>query len=224
MKNIIEIDGVKYEQTLKKVEETDYLTGHINSGLKVGNKVKVIREANSYEAGWGCDWNPIKNNYVGKILKITRDEGVNGFELNNEWYFPYFVLEKVEEPVEPKIETYGDILKAINPMWAVNTDGNVVKCSNAGYMYLDQYASEEYAQVASARLKLENVVHYLNEIKYKDVDWEPQYWSICLSDMEITTEFCSFSYLDGNIKFKRGEIAEEAIHILGEETIKLALK
>ena len=216
------LDGIEYNLVPK--ESNNYLTGHKNSGLKVGDMVKVIKKADDYEAGWGCNWDSIKNNYVGKILKITSDEGVDGFALNNQWHFPYFVLEKVEEPIEPKIETYNDILDILKPNYLILSHGDVVIMSfEIGSSY-DQYISEEKAQSAVARLKLENVAHYLNEVKYKDKNWEPQYWSICLLDMEVKTEFCSFSYLDGNIKFKTKEIALEAIQILGKETIKLVLK
>jgi len=76
-----------------------YLECHRNCGLKIGDTVRIVKEANSYERGWGTYWTPDMTNSVGKAAKITRDHGINGFSLDlpkcND-AFPFFVLEKVE--------------------------------------------------------------------------------------------------------------------------------
>lgn len=73
-----------------------YLINHIASGIKVGDKVKVLREAESNERGWGCAWNYEQmDELVGTTSTITDDFGSLGFRLSGDFVFPYFVLEKV---------------------------------------------------------------------------------------------------------------------------------
>ena len=70
--------------------------------LKVGDKVKILRKVVDYEDGWGTVWPGSADTWVGKTGKIIEDGEGSGFkvfleEKNDCWYFPYFVLEKVEE-------------------------------------------------------------------------------------------------------------------------------
>ena len=68
--------------------------------------------------------------------------------------------------------------------------------------------------------KMMNVAKYLN-----GEDWRPDWWNesyfIAIEDGNIKI-FVSYS-TDLNIHFKNGELAKQAIDILGEETIRLAL-
>lgn len=67
-------------------------------GVKVGTKVKVVREAIKKEDGWDGIWPNPMNRLVGDtldVLYIGLREG-QGIELNCvgvDWWFPYFVLE-----------------------------------------------------------------------------------------------------------------------------------
>lgn len=78
------------------------------SGFKVGDKVRVLRKAGNYEMGWGTTWAKKKDNWVGEIgevvdvdllaLEVGFTIGFNiGLKEEESWYFPFFVLEKVEE-------------------------------------------------------------------------------------------------------------------------------
>jgi hypothetical protein len=67
------------------------------TGLKVGDTVKVVRTAEDGENGWGNDWVPEMNKYVGKEYTLNRIKGSSGLYVGN-WDFPYFVLEKVKKP------------------------------------------------------------------------------------------------------------------------------
>jgi hypothetical protein len=91
-----------------KAEYLKYLKGHKASGLKVGDKVRVLRKAKDHEGGWDGGWVDENNESIGKVFTITQDEGLLGFELNDapdpfpeklfEGYnYPFFVLEKVKE-------------------------------------------------------------------------------------------------------------------------------
>lgn len=74
----------------------DYLRGHRESGLQVGDRVRVTRKAEDYEGGWANLWQPEMDSCVGKVMTIDEDRGRYGFWLSGSLRFPHFVLEKVE--------------------------------------------------------------------------------------------------------------------------------
>lgn len=90
-------------------EQEKYLEGHRNCGIKVGDRVRVTRKAESYEGGWGDSWEssimpevPGMDAYVGAEGVIAFDDGENGFDIDAGlekdgalFGFPYFVLEKI---------------------------------------------------------------------------------------------------------------------------------
>ena len=76
-------------------------------GLKVGDKVKILRKAVSFEDGWDNYWSEGADTWVGKTGVIIGDSKVVGLKVFLEeeddcWYFPYFILEKVEYSETPK--------------------------------------------------------------------------------------------------------------------------
>ena len=87
--------------------EKSYEERQRECGLKVGDKVKILRRAEAEEEGWNNDWCESMNEFIGKIGKVISNQGEAGIkvevcEFNNWWYFPYFVLEKVEDNETPK--------------------------------------------------------------------------------------------------------------------------
>ena len=70
------------------------------NNIKVGNYVKVTRRAENHADGLDDYWYDLMRDSVGKILKIK--EISNFIMLDNGINYPYFVLEKVEEPPKPK--------------------------------------------------------------------------------------------------------------------------
>lgn len=75
-----------------------YLKEHKASGLKVGDVVRIVRKAKSYEGNWKNTWPDAMDRYVGRTFEIYADHGLSGF-YSSEWSysFPYFVLEKVQD-------------------------------------------------------------------------------------------------------------------------------
>lgn len=82
--------------------EKTYKKRQAECGLKVGDTVKIFRKAEDNEDGWGNIWPEDADTWVGKTGKIVGDGEGGGFKVfyeeeNDCCYFPYFVLEKVEE-------------------------------------------------------------------------------------------------------------------------------
>jgi hypothetical protein len=90
---------IKKECESETLQE-DYLKMQGNCGIKVGDKVRVLRKAESYEMGWNCDWIEDMDNCIGEIGEVV-DINPGGFDIKFKdlayWCFPFFVLEKVEE-------------------------------------------------------------------------------------------------------------------------------
>ena len=81
------------ELASKWIEEND---------LKVGDYVRVTRKAKSNEKEWSDSWSVYMDYYIGKTVcvdSIGKEYGTIFLSLDNSLYnFPYFVLEKVENP------------------------------------------------------------------------------------------------------------------------------
>ena len=90
------------------MEKKSYEKRQAECGLKVCDKVRVIRKAEDYEDGWDNTWAGVyMDDFVGRIGKIVGERPCAGFrvfceELNVRLWFPYFVLEKVEDNETPK--------------------------------------------------------------------------------------------------------------------------
>ena len=92
--------------------EKSYEERQAECGLKVGDKVRILRKAEDHEDGWGDAWNHHEmDDFVGRECEILRDNENRGFRVYNEeldewWNVPYFILEKVsEEPEQEQKET-----------------------------------------------------------------------------------------------------------------------
>ena len=128
-------------------------------------------------------------------------------------------------PIENKI-TYENIAKALfegKDVWRIG-DLVINKYNRTGcWNYLTNCISEKQAQKLLAINKLMNVAKYFNN------GWQPNWnnykefkYYLCISDNKIQIDYMYCRYSD-IVYFKSKEFAEQAIEILGEETIKLAL-
>lgn len=125
---------------------------------------------------------------------------------------------------KPKQLTYDDIqMKLFEHNQVYFIRGNGIKSSNCDiyhYNDSDNIASKKDGEKLLATIKLMNVAHYFND------GWTPSEndkgWCIVLGwDGDISTNKLLYNY--GVIKFKTKQLAEEAVKILGTETIKQAL-
>lgn len=65
--------------------------------IKIGDQVKVTRIASGFESGWGNMWVDCMDKQVGKILRVKRIAEIHsGIQLDDNFYYPFFVLEKVK--------------------------------------------------------------------------------------------------------------------------------
>jgi len=78
-----------------------------NCGIKVGDQVRVLRIAKDDEMGWKLDWDEWMDEAIGNIYEVIEISPIDGILLNiddNSWYFPFFVLEKIEGKDEKILE------------------------------------------------------------------------------------------------------------------------
>jgi len=77
------------------------------SKFKIGDKVLVTRMAKDHENGWNNSWAPEMNKLVGEISKVTEiGDGGRGIRLEDYFYYPEFVLEKVSNAKEKEFHGY----------------------------------------------------------------------------------------------------------------------
>lgn len=88
----------------KKEYNMNYKEEHKKSGFKVGDRIKVIREPDSHEMAWGycscVEWLTEMKALIGNTYQIKEDNANSGFKVehnNNNYYLPYFLIEKVGE-------------------------------------------------------------------------------------------------------------------------------
>lgn len=151
-------------------------------------------------------------------LKIIAPEGMEYYIENDEVKF---------RPISKKL-TYDDIAKELfNDKYTYSfcSNGEIINTYRY-FAYVDNCTSEKQAKKLLAINQLMNVAKYLNK------DWEPnwkndkeyKYWigvKECYNK-ELYIEHSS-SYAFGIVYFKSAELTQQAIDILGEETIRLAL-
>lgn len=105
------------EKRIKECKKQAYIDYQKASGLKVGDKVKVTRKAESFESGWTCIWIEQMNDDVGQIFTITNiDKSAAGIMLGSGsgWYFPFFVLKKIPAAKWECLSHAGEWLKSLN--------------------------------------------------------------------------------------------------------------
>lgn len=135
------------------------------------------------------------------------------------------------KPIKKKI-TYQDVKEKLfpesHPSFYLGKEGAIVQTFNIKYLSKELLLATSQRQLQQIRAlnKLMNVAKYLNG------DWEPDFtdtdkqkWFIDYNSEEsiLGTDFTFGVYRHSNVYFKSGELARQAIEILGEEEVKKAL-
>lgn len=156
-----------------------------------------------------------------RVIKIEIPEG---YEVDKE----KSTFERVV--FKPKKESYKDVCRKLfykKKVYYPNRYGNVVssKLGEIRYKDLNNCTSEKQAK------KLLAINQLMNTAKYLNGDWKPDwdnekefkyYILLNLSNNKINIYMTCVS-LKSIVYFQTEELAQKAINILGEETIKLAL-
>ena len=75
-----------------------YVKNQSQSGLKVGNRVKILDSVADHAFGWDDVWAEEMNDHIGQIGKIT-DFSAKGVLIEvgtSNFNYPFFVLEKIK--------------------------------------------------------------------------------------------------------------------------------
>ena len=134
------------------------------NGIKVGDKVRVIRTATPHEDGWGKVWNDSRMNHlVNKVCKIVDIHDRYGISLNLGFCYcwvPYFVLAKVNKPefkVGDFVKTNDGCLGVIKEVNHLGEVSHIVRNNNL--------ISVEYSEK-----KLEHIKAHLMPFDLEDKD------------------------------------------------------
>ena len=86
-------------------ELKEYIKRQNNSGIEVGDMVKVTRIAKSHEEGWSTMWIDDMDNYVGKTCRVV-DISERGIQLvdDKNAYFPFFILSNRKDKIKKLLE------------------------------------------------------------------------------------------------------------------------
>ena len=98
-------------------------------GIGVGDWVKVLRVPEHWEDGWDNEAVSSMDASVGKVFEVVEVHDKSGLFLKDNHWYPYFVLEKAEEPVvEPK-----SLVRRVSDL----ADGELVCTSEGRWFQMD---------------------------------------------------------------------------------------
>lgn len=91
---------------LEKVEKDELYSEHLkrwieDNNVKAGDYVRVTRTIDYDDENFNAAWTDEMDRCAGKTMRVLKVDDYSGITLENLCIFPYFVLEKVEEP-KPK--------------------------------------------------------------------------------------------------------------------------
>lgn len=144
------LEKVKHEEKeMKKSYEERQDEWIKKNDLKIGDKVRIIRKAESDEDGWLAVWAAGMDAVVGKAGVVKSFLGNVGirveFDKRFSWSLPYFVLEKVVEHKDKEWKvSYGLKVKTGDPVlvrddedenWRYALFSDVITGDRGGYWY-----------------------------------------------------------------------------------------
>lgn len=137
-------------------------------------------------------------------------------------------IKQVEKLLKPKKLTYKDIAEKL----FLNKSAYIVAWHGVDDCYCERIEdtkskniliSPQQAKRLLAKIKLENTAYYLNDGEFEPKYTEPAY-SICIDRESGNFSTYLWNSYDADVIFFRTiELADQAIEILGEDTIRLAL-
>lgn len=130
---------------------------------------------------------------------------------------------------ERQLITYKDVCEKLfkrEGYYYIGSMGHIGTCSQSGFDLPNNASSERQLQCILAKNKLANVAVCLNNGWKPELDKDLGYCITldCCNDLII--DYCAVlcGHSSGKFMFKSEKLAKQAIQILGEETVKLALE
>lgn len=154
-----------------------------------------------FDPNWSLP-NLSKYNKEKPKMKILTIEGKD-VNIPEEWYES--IKKQMEEPKKPN---YHDVYDILSPQYSPN----ITNCT-----------SRKQCE------KLEAINRMMNVAKFLNKDWKPDWKDHCREKLHFAIDHnevivtASRMWNKSFVYFKTEELAKEAISILGEDTIKLAL-
>lgn len=128
-----------------------------------------------------------------------------------------------------KNKAYGEVVQelfSVGNIFFINSLGTISEVK-----YSDRDASIKYSNNGTSKKQLEKLLainKLMNVAKYLNGGWKPNWddysekkWSMALDDENISIAY-NYIFCELAVYFRSKESAEQAIKILGEDTIKLA--
>lgn len=215
----------------------------LRNGSKISSsKLSIDRKAFTYTICLNESWYTyqgefglVRKNHLMDIVDFIPDTDMKENELTieipNEKIVDWDESKKQNKIVfKDKQLTYGDICEKLfkNCLYFINERGKIELNDNVNkWMKYDANNADSKHQLECilAKNKLANVAKYLND------GWKPAVgytaWYIISyghNKINIVDDYFQHSYCSSRIVFKTKEFAQQAIEILGEETVKLALE
>jgi hypothetical protein len=112
----------------------EYIKASIESGIKVGDTVKVLRKAKDFEQGWGNAWTVSMSENIGSESKVVRSDNGCGFTLCDGMDYPYFVLKLVKDSKTTAVQNGKVLIRHLTktPYKATLTGVVIANCLNIG--------------------------------------------------------------------------------------------
>lgn len=123
--------------------------------------------------------------------------------------------------------TYEDVCESLFDKGHYHTDGNGnIRFVNWTNECPNNASTQHQLECILAKNKLANVAVYLNNGWKPNLAGDGGYYIILNSYDDLRIDSCAVlcSYSLGKVMFKTAELAQQAIKILGEETVRLALE
>lgn len=164
-----------------------------------------------------------KEKYMNTETKEFKIEIPEGYEVDKEnSTFEKIIFKKVEEKLT--YEKIAEKLFKFETHYYIDSNG-VIRKNSAGWKCPNAAPTSQQLEKLLALNKLMNVAYYLND------GWEPNwndggqekfyiYYNSAVKTLNVSA---NFYYNGGVVYFKSKEIAKQAIQILGEDIVKLAL-
>lgn len=167
-----------------------YLELHHESGIKVGDIVKVTRKAKSYELGWDEVWVPEMDLLVGKVFTVEIDEEERGFAIHageNYYALPCFVLENLSQPAtnERCINYDEDYMDSLSRGFRVEpTAEDIRSWHQATVTYNFDLSSSEGKRLADIYAQAELLHSFAFDVVYNLVREFERWWDADPGDVE----------------------------------------